>query len=39
LTDEVHLICLLADSKNIAFEEAIRDNKWKVAMDEEIKAI
>jgi len=38
-TDEVHLICLLADSKNIAFEEAIRDKKWKITMDEEIKAI
>ena len=38
-TDEVHLVCLLADSENIAFEEAIRDTKWKAAMDEEIKAI
>jgi len=26
-TEEVHLICLLRDSKNIAFKEAIRDKK------------
>ena len=38
-TNEVHLVCLLADSENIAFEEAVRDKKWKAAMDEEIKAI
>nr|KYP41493.1 Retrovirus-related Pol polyprotein from transposon TNT 1-94 [Cajanus cajan] len=37
--DEVHLIYLLADSGNISFEEAVRDRKWKVAIDEEIKAI
>jgi len=37
--DEVNLICLLADSDNIAFEEAIRDKKWTVAIDEEMKAI
>jgi len=34
----VHLICLLADSENIAFEEALRNKKWKDVMDEEIKA-
>ena len=37
--DEVYLVCLLADSENITFEEVIRDKKWKVAMDEEIEAI
>lgn len=38
-TSEVHLVCLLADAENISFEEAVRDKKWKNAMDEEIKAI
>jgi len=37
-TDEVHLVCLLADAKNISFKEAVRDTKWQTA-DEEIKAI
>jgi hypothetical protein len=34
-TDDVHLVCLLADAETISFEEAIRDPKWKAAMDEE----
>ena len=38
-TGEVHLVCLLADAESISFEEAVRDPKWKSAMDEEIKAI
>ena len=38
-TDEVHLVCLLADAENISFEEAVRDMKWQTAMDEKIKAI
>jgi hypothetical protein len=38
-TGEVHLVCLLADVEMISFEEAVRDPKWKVAMDEEMKAI
>ena len=38
-TNEVHLGCLLVDAENISFEEAVRDKKWKIAMDEEIKAI
>ena len=38
-TDEVHLVCLLADAENISFEEAVRDMKWQTTMDEEIKAI
>ena len=37
--DVVHLIYLLADAENISFEEAVRDTKWRTAMDEEIKAI
>lgn len=38
-TNEVHLVCLLADSEDISFEEAVRDKKWQGAMDEEMKAI
>ena len=38
-TNEVHLVCLLADAENISFEEAVRDKKWQTAMDEEITAI
>ena len=38
-TNEVHLVCLLANIENISFEEAVRDKKWQTAMDEEIKAI
>ncbi|GJU33296.1 retrovirus-related pol polyprotein from transposon TNT 1-94 [Tanacetum coccineum] len=33
-TTEMHLVCLLADNENITFEEAIRNKKWKEAMDE-----
>ena len=36
---EVHLVCLLADSENITFPEAVRDSKWVKAMDEEMEAI
>ncbi|KAJ1691007.1 hypothetical protein LUZ63_015162 [Rhynchospora breviuscula] len=38
-TPEVHLVCLLADVENITSEEAVRDKKWRDAMDEEIAAI
>jgi len=38
-TNEVHLVCLLADAEKISFEEAVRDKKWQTAMDEEIKVI
>ena len=38
-TNEVHLVCLLADAENISFEEAVRDKKWQTAMDEEITTI
>jgi Reverse transcriptase (RNA-dependent DNA polymerase) len=38
-TGEMYLVCLLADAKTISFEEAVRDPKWKTAMDEEMKAI
>jgi len=39
LTNEVHLVCLLAYAENISFEEEVRDKKWQTAMDEEIKVI
>ena len=35
----MHLICLLADSENITFPEAVKDEKWVKAMNEEIGAI
>jgi hypothetical protein len=38
-TNEVYLVCLLADAENISFEEAVRDKKWQTTMNEEIKAI
>ncbi|GJU58201.1 retrovirus-related pol polyprotein from transposon TNT 1-94 [Tanacetum coccineum] len=38
-TNEMHFVCLLADSESIKFEEVIRDKKWKNAMDEEIASI
>ena len=38
-TNEVHLVCLLADAENISFKEVVQDNKWQTAMDEEIEAI
>ena len=38
-TNEMHLVCLLADAEIITFEEAVRDEKWQSAMDEEIAAI
>nr|GEY30883.1 retrovirus-related Pol polyprotein from transposon TNT 1-94 [Tanacetum cinerariifolium] len=38
-TTEMHLVCLLADNEDITLEEAIRNKKWKEAMDEEISAI
>ena len=36
---EVHLVCLLADSEDITYPEAEKDEKWQKAMDEEIEAI
>ena len=38
-TGEVHLVCLMADTEDISFVEAVRIKKWQTAMDEEIKAI
>jgi hypothetical protein len=36
---EVHLVCLLADTENITFEEESQDEKWRKAMDGEMNAI
>ena len=33
------MVCLIDDTDDITFEEAIRDKKWQNAMDEEIRAI
>ena len=38
-TNEVHVVCLLAESEDVRFEKAVVDEKWKKAMDEEIAAI
>jgi len=32
-TNEVHLVCLVADAENINFEEVVREKKWQSAMD------
>ena len=33
-TNEIHVVCLLADSEDLSFEKAIQDEKWRTAMDE-----
>jgi hypothetical protein len=38
-TSELHLVCLLAQGDNISFEEAIKNDKWRAVMDDEIHAI
>jgi Reverse transcriptase (RNA-dependent DNA polymerase) len=38
-TSELYLVCLLAQGDNISFEGAIKDDKWRAAMDDEIRAI
>ena len=39
ITNDVTLFCLFADYEPTRFEEAVRDKKWRNAMDEEIKVI
>jgi hypothetical protein len=39
LNDDLTLYCHFADCELIGFEEAVKDEKWRNAMDEEIKAI
>ena len=38
-TDEMHLVCLLADAEPITFEEAYREETWRKAMEEEMNSI
>jgi len=38
-TDEVHVICFLADSEDLSFEEVVHEEKWQKAMNEEIGTI
>ena len=38
-TDEVHVVCFLADSKDLSFEEVVQEEKRQMAMNEEIEAI
>ncbi|XP_020233630.1 uncharacterized protein LOC109813787 [Cajanus cajan] len=38
-TDELHVVCLLTGTKDIKFEEAVLNERWKKAMDEEIGSI
>ena len=33
-TNELHLVCLLADAEDITFEQAVKDEKWQAAMQE-----
>ncbi|KAH9669846.1 hypothetical protein KPL70_021959 [Citrus sinensis] len=37
--DNLTLFCLFADCEPVNFQEAALDEKWRIAMDEEIKAI
>ena len=37
--DNLTLFCLFADCEPVNFQEAALDGKWRIAMDEEIKAI
>jgi hypothetical protein len=39
LNDDLTLYCQFADCEPIGFKEVVKDEKWKNAMDEEIKAI
>ena len=39
ITNDVTLFCLFADYEPTRFEEAVRDKKWRNAMDEKIKVI
>jgi hypothetical protein len=38
LNDDLILYCHFADCEPIGFEEVVKDEKWRNAMDEEIKA-
>jgi glutathionylspermidine synthase len=38
-TNELHLMCLLADMKDITFEQTLKDEKWQATMQEEMNTI
>jgi hypothetical protein len=38
-TSELHLVCFMTQGDNISFEEAVVDDKWRAAMNDEIRAI
>ncbi|GJV35247.1 retrovirus-related pol polyprotein from transposon TNT 1-94 [Tanacetum coccineum] len=38
VTDEIPLLCLYADCEPLVFEEAMKSNKWRQAMKEEMKS-
>lgn len=39
LSEDLTLYCHFADCEPIVFEEAVKQEKWRIAMDEEIKSI
>jgi hypothetical protein len=39
VTNELHLVRLLAQGDNIFFKEAVVDDKWRAAMDDEMHVI
>ena len=39
MDEETNLFCLLISSDPVSFEENNNEDKWKIAMDEEIKSI
>jgi hypothetical protein len=39
VTSELPLVCVLADAEDITFEQAVKDEKWQAAMQEEMKAV
>jgi len=38
-TNEVHVVCFLADSEDLSFEEVVQEKKWQKAVNDEIGAI
>ena len=36
---DITLFCLFADCEPVSFQEVVLDEKWRIAMDEEIKVI
>ncbi|GJX67573.1 retrovirus-related pol polyprotein from transposon TNT 1-94 [Tanacetum coccineum] len=39
VTDEIPLLCLYVDCEPLVFKEAMKNKKWRQAMEEEIKSI